>query len=265
MDFQEFSIHYHVIFMALALPSGEFVYLCFFGAPTRCKIRQGLDRQRLCQPSDVVCCFIDFYTLDFISGLEICAQFSIQPCQFVDKWEAYLDSTGNEGPPKVDHFEAIKLDIARKFKKEQDKDVQTNVQRGSRQGDTSVLIEHTIAYHCIADIESMVCSGSKVVFDVASVQDLGNMLNQTNAVTKKQPGKTKVKADAPTLAGASQSFTTPLKRKGVEGSASLLPSSSKPRMLPQKPNSDIASPPVHVRYRFFFCKLIIDSIPIMKF
>jgi hypothetical protein len=95
----------------------------------------------------------------------------------------------------------------------------------------------------------MLCTGH-VVFDVASVQDLGNMLNQTNAGPRKLPGKTKVKADAPSLAGALPSFTTPLKRKGVEGSASLLPPSSKPRMLPQTHASDLVSPSTQVTFAF---------------
>jgi hypothetical protein len=78
-------------------------------------------------------------TLELMPGLEICEQFNIQPQQFVDKWEAYLDSSGAEGPPKMDHFEAIKIEIARKFKKGQEKDIQNNVQRGSRLGDFHFL------------------------------------------------------------------------------------------------------------------------------
>jgi hypothetical protein len=67
-------------------------------------------------------------------GLEICGQFSIQPQMFVDKWEAYLDSSGADGPPKIDHFEAMRIEIARKCKKDQEKEFQTNIQRGSRHG-----------------------------------------------------------------------------------------------------------------------------------
>ncbi len=69
-----------------------------------------------------------------MTGLDICEQFGIQPQQLVDKWEAYLDSNGADGPPKIDHFEAIRAEIARKFKKEQEKVIQSNMQRGSRPG-----------------------------------------------------------------------------------------------------------------------------------
>jgi hypothetical protein len=76
---------------------------------------------------------VKFFTFQFVPGLEICEQFSIQPQQFRDKWEAYIDQNGADGPPKIDHFEAIRLEIARKFKKGQEKDIHANMQRGSRQ------------------------------------------------------------------------------------------------------------------------------------
>ena len=78
--------------------------------------------------------FTGYRTPNFRPGLELCEQYEVTPQNLVYKWEAYADKHGEESP-KVEHFEILRAEIARKSSVKQEKGSQSSVHRlGARQG-----------------------------------------------------------------------------------------------------------------------------------
>jgi hypothetical protein len=66
--------------------------------------------------------------------LEICGAYDITPEDLLYKWEAYIDKHPGDDIPKIEHFESLKAEIARKSIVKQEKGPLNIAQRhGTRQ------------------------------------------------------------------------------------------------------------------------------------
>ena len=193
------------------------------------------------------------YVSFLVSGMEMCQAYSIAPVQLVIKWEAHMDRLGLDEPPKSEHFDSIRADIARKTNVKTEKSVQNAAKRPSSTAttagsfrticsieswslfanDSSIQQLHTVLITTAANITGT------AFFDINSI----DKLKESVSGNPKRMGAAKVKVEAPAVPGTPQSFSTPLKRKGMDTPSSVLQSTVRPKMLPQTPRTSDASSP----------------------